>query len=134
MTYTFDEIVFSDLHKDAYGFRPRGAAAWRVNAAHEFYDATPERKQEIWDLTLVDLDYELEREQAAKAKAVALFADRLQQTIDIGAGDRITALRWLTEGCDDFEHFVYEQGILFTNYGRDLLALLRENCREVNPV
>ena len=125
MTFTFDENVFSDLHKDAYGFRPRG---------HEFHDATPERKQEIWDLTLVDLDHELEREQAADAKAVALFADRLQQTIDIGAGDRITALRWLTEGCDDFEHFVYEQGILFTNYGRDLLALLRENCREVNPV
>lgn len=34
--YTYSEELFSDFHKDAYGFRPRG---------HEFYSATPERKQ-----------------------------------------------------------------------------------------
>ena len=38
--YTYDENIFSDFHKDAYGFRPRD---------HRFYDATPAEKQVIWD-------------------------------------------------------------------------------------
>jgi len=36
MKYTFDENIFSDLYKDAYGVRPRG---------HAFYTASNEEKQ-----------------------------------------------------------------------------------------
>ena len=114
-----------DGYKDAYGVRPR----------HYKFDA----------MSMAELEAEADRigeavvetidlEWAADKAAIEKFEATIITIIEVGAGDRITALRWLTEGCDDFEHFVYEQGILFTNYGRDLLALLRENCREVNPV
>ena len=33
MEYTYDENIFSDLYKDAFGFRPQG---------HHFYDADPD--------------------------------------------------------------------------------------------
>ena len=45
--------------------------------------------------------------------------------IRLGAGDRLTALRWIT-GQEKFYHgqdvegFVWEQGILFTDYGKKL--------------
>jgi len=40
-TYTYSEELFSDFHKEVYGFRPTGD--------HWFYGATPAEKQEIWD-------------------------------------------------------------------------------------
>jgi len=39
--YTYSEELFSDFHKEVYGFRPTGD--------HWFYGATPAEKQEIWD-------------------------------------------------------------------------------------
>jgi hypothetical protein len=47
----------------------------------------------------------------------------------MGAGDEETALRWLTQDQEfyheqDVEHWVYTQGILFTDYGRELVAQL----------
>ena len=43
-----------------------------------------------------------------------------------GAGDRKTALSWITGQetfyhSQDVEHFVWEQGILFTQYGKKLI-------------
>ena len=117
MTYTYDENVFSDLHKDAYGFRPRG---------HEFYDATPERKQEIWDYfcTIVEENIAAEREQADRA--LRDFEQEVENMIDLGAGDRTTALRWMTQNEtfyheQDVEHWVWNRGILFTDEGRELV-------------
>ena len=36
MKYTFEDNLFSDLHKDAYGFRPR---------YHRYYEASDDEKQ-----------------------------------------------------------------------------------------
>jgi hypothetical protein len=43
MTYTYDDALISDLHKDAFGYRPRAVyfADWR--------DMTPGQKQAEWD-------------------------------------------------------------------------------------
>ena len=62
--FTYSEELFSDFHKDTYGFRPR---------AHEFYDATPARKQEIWDAMGEDFNLEQERERLQKIESVAAF-------------------------------------------------------------
>ena len=43
MTYTFDDSIVSDLHKDAYGFRPT-AGFMRFWAA-----LSPEQKQVEWE-------------------------------------------------------------------------------------
>jgi hypothetical protein len=90
MDFTYDDNTFSDLYKDAHGFRPRG---------HEFYDAntTPARKQEIWDATLRDLDQTIEWEKQAEAQAIVEFEKLVDKTIEAGAGDRETALKWIAQ-------------------------------------
>lgn len=62
-------------------------------------------------------------------KAVEEFKALVQQTTELGAGDEATALRWLTQDQEFYskqcvEHWVYDQGILFTNYGKALVAQL----------
>lgn len=89
--YTYDENIFSDLHKDARGYRPRG---------HEFYTATPARKQEIWDAMCDELENEIERERRAQLDAQRLFEERITETIEMGAGDRDTAIRWICDAED----------------------------------
>lgn len=117
MTYTYDEDIFSDLHKDAYGFRPRD---------HEFYDATPDRKQEIWDYFCGIVEENIAAERENQERAVRDFEQEVQNTIGLGASDRATALRWMTQNDlfyheQSVEHWVWERGILFTDEGRKLV-------------
>lgn len=118
--YDFDDNIFSDLHKDAYGFRPRG---------HEYYEALPARKQEIWVKVCKDLEAAQAEEARMEEEAVAEFKAQITKVIEAGAGNRITALRWMTSTetfyhSQDVEHWVYKQGILFTDYGRELVKEL----------
>ena len=118
--YDFDDNIFSDLHKDAYGFRPRG---------HEYYEAAPERKQEIWVRVCDDLEASQEEESRREQEAVAEFKAQITRVIEAGAGNRITALRWMTSTEtfyleQDVEHWVFNQGFLFTAYGRELVEEL----------
>ena len=118
--YDFDDNIFSDLHKDAYGFRPRG---------HEYYEAAPARKQEIWVKVCEDLEVAQDEEARREQEAVAEFKAQITKVIEAGAGNRITALRWMTSTetfyhSQDVEHWVYNQGILFTDCGRELVKEL----------
>lgn len=119
--YTYSEELFSDFHKDAYGFRPRG---------HEFYSATPERKQEIWDATAGAFTRAQAEEAELEAQSLIDFEKEVQSCIELGAGDRQTALRWMTQNevfyhIQDVEHWVWEKGILFTDEGRKLVEELK---------
>ena len=116
-TYTYDEQIFSDFHKDAYGFRPRG---------HEFYTATPDRKQEIWDSVGRAFVIREAEETEEEARALREFSSSLESVIEAGAGDRTIALRWMTDGetfysRQDVEHWVFNQGFLFTDEGSALV-------------
>ena len=118
--YTYSEDIFSDFHKDAYGFRPRN---------HEFYDATPARKQEIWDDVQQDFLQAMVREEKAKVEAVAQFNRDIEMYMAFGARDRADALRWMTQNEKFYndqcvEHFVWNLGILFTDEGRALVKEL----------
>ena len=119
--YTYDEYIFSDFHKDAYGFRPR--------LDEEFYTATPARKQEIWDSVGRAFANRQEEEAEEEARALREFEAEIASVIEAGAGDRTTALRWMTEGDtfygrQDVEYWVFNQGILFTKEGRELVGEL----------
>ena len=119
--YTYSEELFSDFHKDAYGFRPR---------SHEFYSATPERKQEIWDFVGRAFDRRQEEEAELEAQSLIDFEKEVQAYIELGAGDRQTALRWMSQNetfyhSQDVEHWVWKQGILFTDEGRELVEELK---------
>lgn len=122
--FTFDADIFSDLYKDAYGHRPH---------YHRFYDesTTDEERQEFWDQTLVALDEAIAAEEEHKARCLRDFQNLVQQTIELGARDEATALRWLTSDEEFYsgqcvEHWVWDKGILFTDYGRQLVDRLLE--------
>lgn len=121
--FTYSEELFSDFHKDTYGFRPR--------EYHAFWNATPKQKQKIWDAMCEDFDYEQERERLQKIEDLAAFERDVALTISYGAGDRATALRWMTQNKmfyneQDVEHWVWDRGILFTDEGRALVKELME--------
>ena len=120
--FTYSEELFSDYHKDTYGFRPRN---------HEFYEATPERKQEIWDNMGQDFLQEMVREEQEKAVALERFNALLEKFMTYGDADRTTALRWMTQDNKFYdeqsvEHWVWNQGILFTDEGRSLVKELMD--------
>jgi len=120
-TYTYSDELYSDFHKDAYGFRPA--------KDDTFYTSTPERKQVIWNLVAEQYAFKQNEEQQEDARCIAQFKDWIQSMIDNGAGDESTAYRWIVGDRDfqnemDVEHFVWEQGILFTDYGKQVCRIL----------
>jgi hypothetical protein len=123
MTYTFSEDIFSDFHKDAYGYRP--------TADHPFYSASDDEKQLIWDRTSDAMKEEMEREEQQLKADLKAFQTRVQDTIDLGAGDFKTAIRWMCQK-EEFreiqcvEHWVWKQGILFSDYGREVVKHITE--------
>ena len=113
-------IYIYEGHKDAFGVKGR----------HYDFDA-----MSLEDLrsTAAYIERSIEEsiaaEQAAEAQALEEFEHRIAETIRYGAGDRQTALRWMTQGETFYhhqcvEHWVWNQGILFTNYGRELVKEL----------
>jgi len=109
--YTFDESILSDLHKDAYGFRPRDIF-WE-----EWSLADDNEKQEIWD-RLVDImrgEAELERARQLKCEA------ELEHTIEvicskIVGSTREDAIRFLHDAYDthgDVEYLEYNLGVRY---------------------
>ena len=120
MEFTYSDDCFSDLHKDVYGFRPRGVLM------DEWNDRTPRQKQELWNALCDQLEENTAREKKIEEIKVDEFKERIHQAQTWGAHDYWDALRWIT-GCETFyhvqdvEHFVWEQGILFTQYGKQLV-------------
>ena len=120
MEFTYSDELFSDLHKDVYGFRPRGVILdnWNILPA--------EQKQARWDQLCAELESNTIFEKQQEVKAVASFQARVQDVIELGAGNYTNALLWIS-GTETFysvqcvEHFVWEQGILFTDYGKQLV-------------
>jgi hypothetical protein len=104
--YTYDEELFSDLYKEVNGFRPR---------QHEFYDASPARKQEIWVSLCEDSDAEVDYQLARQKEAIADFDALVEKTRQMGAVTSKNAVKWLVdaEGEDfwDYGMMEYQFGI-----------------------
>jgi glutathione S-transferase len=92
--YTFDEQIVSDLHKDARGYRP-DAYFWE-----EWNQCGDHTRQAMWDNLLVELEREIERERAAEEAALEQFEQLIADTVQFGAADAETAIRWILEGED----------------------------------
>lgn len=107
-TYSFDDAVVSDLHKDAFGFRP-SASFWT-----EWNNSTATKKQQIWDKLLVSLNAEIERERQAEQQAIVQFESLVAKSMAAGAPDRETALKWIMEASDcdgDWEFLCFHHGL-----------------------
>ena len=109
-------IYISDVHKDAYGFRPRGKYGddWTVEELKEELDRLVDYANEVY-----------EQEQIAAEKAADAFDEQILAVQASGAGNREQAIKWLVEADEDalwdIEHYVWKQGFLFTDRGRALV-------------
>ena len=113
-TFTYDEDTYSDLHKEAYGFRPRGATYARWEAM------TPAEKQAEWDYLCDASERSAREERAEEIRCAKVLEERIAETISIGAGDRETAIRWIAEGedaSDDMDYLCYKLGVCFGYFG-----------------
>ena len=117
--------IISDLHKDARGYRPSQYfwEGWK--------ELSDEGQKEIFDMLSEELEIREQDEREMEQRAIKTFEARIADVIKLGAGDRQTALRWITSQekfyhSQSVEHFVWEQGILFTDYGKKLLNELLE--------
>lgn len=124
-----DIQLFSDMHKDAYGRRPTAAVS------HAFETLSPESQDASIDEMQDTITRNEAREQRLAHDAVVSLREQIESIINLGeVGDisfsRTDALRWMTAEEDfvhdqDVEHWVWQQGVLFTDYGK---ALVKELC------
>ena len=106
--FTFDEDTISDLHKDAYGFRPT-ESFWTF-----WNEATDVQKQATWDSLVDTMEASVAREREEQARSVEIFEALVAKTISHGAQDRETALRWIMDesGCDgDWDYLAWANGL-----------------------
>ena len=92
---------YSDMYKDAYGFRPRGidTSLW-----------TLEQFEAEFEYLARALELQLKEKAEAQSVAVAAFEARVAEVIKLGASDRETALRWIMDGSEaggDWEYFCF---------------------------
>ena len=109
-------LLYSDFHKDAYGIRPRGLNLYAFT--------TEELEADFNRFEQVCADNR-EEELAAEFEADKAFQTLITNTIQMGAHDEVTALRWIAEGeveqyGYDYEHFLWSQGIAYSAYGKEI--------------
>jgi hypothetical protein len=92
--YTFDETIVSDLHKDAYGYRP-DAYFWE-----EWTQCGDDTRQAMWDNLLVELEQAREREAQEQIAAINAFELEIANALDVGARSREDAVRWIVQGLE----------------------------------
>lgn len=97
--YTFDEDTISDLHKDAYGFRP-SAYWWQV-----WQESSDDQKQGTWDDLLAVLDQSIAEEEKRQAAAMVAFEADIAKSISWGARDRAAAIRWLVSAYESSDYY-----------------------------
>ena len=118
--YTYTTDLFSDLHKDVYGYRPRGAAM------EDWNSRTPRQKNELFNALCDELEEVTRDEKRQADRNLMEFTGEILNMIELGAKDRETALRWMTQDHEfhseqDVSHWVWSHGILFTEYGKQLV-------------
>ena len=118
--YTYTTDLFSDLHKDVYGYRPRGATM------EDWNSRTPRQKNELFNALCDELEEVTRDEKRQADRNLFEFTGLIMDMIELGAKDRETALRWMTQDHEfhseqDVSHWVWAHGILFTEYGKQLV-------------
>ena len=83
----FDPQIFSDLYKDAYGFRPR----------FSLDDYSYEELDELWDETLEAQQEEMKREEELQERNFKIFKNRLDKMMSQHNISKATALRWMID-------------------------------------
>lgn len=128
--YTYDENIFSNAYKEAYGSRPRD---------HRFYesDCAPAEKQEIWDSVMHGIEDAAVAEKEYRMGTAREFEALVDNAINAGAKDRSTAIRWIIDAQDfsdiDFRYgggfICYHFGLAYSDYEDELAAVVAEHFK-----
>jgi hypothetical protein len=89
-TYTFSDQLVSDLHKDAYGYRP-SEAFWL-----DWSRGTDDDRQSMWDDLLWAVDYEVALGLEAE-RCVREFEEEVAANLSRGADTRLIAVSWVLD-------------------------------------
>ena len=113
MEYTYSDELMSDLHKDAYGCRPGVTYRlyWETLSAIE--------KQVEWDLMISAMQAEQEAQRQYEKEAVTEYEMQIARNLDIGAGTRKDAIRWILDSMelspyDDAGYVCYKLGLPYS--------------------
>lgn len=111
MSYTYSDELFSDLHKDAYGFRPGGAGFNCWNAM------TPDQKQARWDQMVIDLATNEEnraREEEANAIDFVIAMDfAMSETPGLTQRQYVISMMEENMALDDPDFLCYKLGLKY---------------------
>lgn len=124
--YTFDANIVSDLHKDAYGYRPREWFWSQWNGCGD------QGKQEMWDELLADLSDAVAEEKSREAAAIVDVEKRIAEIIDMVDGStREDAIRFLDDAYDtrgDINFLEYHLGIPYGYLTGRVMGMLQPVC------
>lgn len=105
--------TYSDFYKEVHGIRPR----W-VN----YDEVTVEWYEEALRMLSAESKIVFAAEAKARANAAVVVEARIAELIAIGAGDRLTAIRWLHEAegtNNDPEYLCYCLGVEYGYFRAD---------------
>lgn len=112
MAYTFENYLISDLHKEAYGFRP----------TQRFFDDwdtyTDAEKQEVWDSLCVTMEENAAMEKEVEAQNLAEFRERVRMIMNVMSCGWKRAVGALAQAekmdlSYEFDYFLWGQGLGF---------------------
>ena len=108
------QSIFSDIHKDVYGYRPR----WQSTEQWNSLEWLKEQVAELEDALL----RQEEEKVSEEAAAIEAFEARVLGTRAAGAPDRETAIRWIAEAYEiegDWDYLCYQLGLPY-GYFKDI--------------
>lgn len=93
--------IYSDLHKDVYGFRPRTLALCACDYPdHQSLVEAMSHLKRLFDGVVAVSEIEFARQEQIQQRRIAEFECVVDRYIRNGAGDRATAIRWMCESED----------------------------------
>jgi ABC-type amino acid transport substrate-binding protein len=117
-------LTYSDFHKEAYGFRPR----------YDYYSYTLEQLVADYDRFSKVVEEEEREEELRQKHNSEYFESLIAKTINLGANDRVTALRWIIDGADesDIDYILYKYGLSpYNSYGAKLRVEIEAHCLDI---
>ena len=123
----YDLISYiSDESKTAYGFRTR--CDWDQMSLEDL--------EKMADQISQDAESEMARQRENEEYAAARLEALISDTIEMGAGDRKTAIRWILEGENmmeewDMGYIEYSFGLKYRTYDDEFREVIREVYPEV---
>ena len=116
-----EEYIY-DAHKTAFGVKGRH---------YNFKAMSLQELKDEADYISKACDEQMKLEAEMEAESIERFKKAIADTIAVGAEDETAALRWMTDAEDfghiqDIESWVWDKGMLFTDYGKELVGKLTD--------